>query len=251
IGIGNVVATRGLLERAGLHDGPLAGALDALQRRDIVSFERVALAAGVSRAGVASLRESLRPVPAGEIPDPFPGWNETLEGLRGFGVDSVVCVDLGIVRDMSYYTGMVFEVFGKGVGRAAGGGGRYDGLMSRLGYPQPATGFALNIPEVVEMMRVQGSVEKGQPLTLVVATEGSGSQAGELVSSLRRKGLRVRFDRGPCSREEARNLGLALGASSVLLVTAGGCEEIPTGERCAGVEWFGWMAGPAGAAGIH
>ncbi|MGE5542895.1 MAG: ATP phosphoribosyltransferase regulatory subunit, partial [Bacillota bacterium] len=178
IGLGNVGATRSLLERAGLGDGALAGALEALQRRDIVSFERVALTAGVSRAGVASLRDSLRPVPVDEISDPFPGWNETLEALRGFGIEGAVCVDMGIVRDMSYYTGTVFEVYGKGVGRAAGGGGRYDGLMSRLGVPQPATGFALNVPEVVEMMRAQGSVERDQPLTLVVATDGSASQAG-------------------------------------------------------------------------
>ena len=256
IGIGNVSATRDLLERAGIRDESLSAALESLQKRDMVSFERVSLEAGVSSADVAALRDSLRPAPVEGIVDPFPGWKETLDALRAFGIEDSICVDMGIVRDMSYYTGMVFEVYGKGIGRAAGGGGRYDGLMARLGAPQPATGFALNVPEVVEMVRSQGSSIAVQPLTLVVAAAEAASQAGALVGSLRRRGLRVRFDRGAFSREEARRLGVALGASSVMYVTLSGYEEMPTGGRDAGgrgpgAEWFGWLAGPAGAAGIH
>ena len=48
--------------------------------------------------------------------------------------------DLGEVRGLDYYTGMHFEVFVAGAGRAAGAGGRYDELMGRFGRPMPAVG---------------------------------------------------------------------------------------------------------------
>jgi len=53
--------------------------------------------------------------------------------------------DLGEVRGLDYYTGMHFEVFVAGAGRAVGTGGRYDDLMGRFGSPMPAVGFALDL----------------------------------------------------------------------------------------------------------
>jgi len=52
-------------------------------------------------------------------------------------------LDLGIVRGLAYYTGMVFEVIAEGE-RAVAGGGRYDNLIELLGGPPtPAVGFAM------------------------------------------------------------------------------------------------------------
>ena len=48
--------------------------------------------------------------------------------------------DLGEVRGLDYYTGIQFELFTAGAGRAAGAGGRYDDLMGRFGAPMPAVG---------------------------------------------------------------------------------------------------------------
>ena len=48
--------------------------------------------------------------------------------------------DLGEVRGLDYYTGVHFEVYVAGAGRAAGAGGRYDELMGRFGRPMPAVG---------------------------------------------------------------------------------------------------------------
>lgn len=56
-----------------------------------------------------------------------------------------VVYDLGEVRGLDYYTGMHFEVFVEGAGRAVGTGGRYDDLMGRFGTPMPAVGFALDL----------------------------------------------------------------------------------------------------------
>lgn len=68
---------------------------------------------------------------------------ETFEGLEAAGIAGRVQLDLGLLRDMGYYTGAMFEVYDPALGHIIGGGGRYDDLLSRFGRPMPAAGFAL------------------------------------------------------------------------------------------------------------
>ena len=63
-----------------------------------------------------------------------------MQGLRGLhellaerGMADRVIFDLGLVRELGYYTGAVFEVYDPAVGFALGGGGRYDDLLGRFG----------------------------------------------------------------------------------------------------------------------
>ena len=60
--------------------------------------------------------------------------------------------DLGEVRGLDYYTGIHFEVFTAGAGRAAGAGGRYDDLMGRFGTPMPAVGVSLDLDTIAEAL---------------------------------------------------------------------------------------------------
>ena len=61
-------------------------------------------------------------------------------------------LDLGLVRDVSYYTGITFDIVSESGGDAQvvlGGGGRYDGLVEALGGDDvPALGFALDLDRV-------------------------------------------------------------------------------------------------------
>ena len=61
------------------------------------------------------------------------------------GVADRVSVDLGLLRDLGYYTGAILEVYDPALGHILGGGGRYDELMGRFGRPLPAAGFALHM----------------------------------------------------------------------------------------------------------
>ncbi len=56
-----------------------------------------------------------------------------------------VIFDLGLVRNIGYYTGAVFEVYDPALGAPIGGGGRYDELLGRFGRSLPAVGFALGV----------------------------------------------------------------------------------------------------------
>jgi len=62
-----------------------------------------------------------------------------------------IVYDLGEVRGLDYYTGIHFEVYVAGAGRAAGAGGRYDELMARFGRPMPAVGVALDLDTIAEV----------------------------------------------------------------------------------------------------
>lgn len=64
-----------------------------------------------------------------------------------------VVYDLGEVRGLDYYTGIHFEIFAAGAGRAVGAGGRYDDLMGRFGRPMPALGVAIDLDAVAEIGR--------------------------------------------------------------------------------------------------
>ena len=55
--------------------------------------------------------------------------------LQDFGVGDMVVVDLGVVRDLDYYTGVVFEGYSSQLGYPLLGGGRYDRVMEHLGGP--------------------------------------------------------------------------------------------------------------------
>jgi ATP phosphoribosyltransferase regulatory subunit len=73
-----------------------------------------------------------------------------LDGLLSPTDRAHVVYDLGEVRGLDYYTGIHFELFVAGAGRAGGTGGRYDDLMSRFGRPRPAVGVSLDLDTIAE-----------------------------------------------------------------------------------------------------
>lgn len=75
----------------------------------------------------------------------------SLDDALGPGERSHVVYDLGEVRGLDYYTGVHFEVFVSGAGRAAGAGGRYDELMGRFGRPMPAVGVSIDLDAIAEV----------------------------------------------------------------------------------------------------
>jgi ATP phosphoribosyltransferase regulatory subunit len=70
---------------------------------------------------------------------------------------SHVVYDLGEIQGLGYYTGIRFEVFVRGAGRAVGSGGRYDRLLGLYGVERPAVGFALETDALAELLAEGGS----------------------------------------------------------------------------------------------
>lgn len=88
--------------------------------------------------------------------------------LQLLGLGDKVIVDLGLVNQAEYYTGIIFRGYFNEIGEPVLSGGRYDKLLSDFGAALPAIGFAVNVDLASSI------VEKHPPLTadvLVMAAD--------------------------------------------------------------------------------
>jgi histidyl-tRNA synthetase len=121
----------------------------------------------------------------------------------GYGEDRIL-IDQTVVRGLEYYTGPVYEVeltfevpdekgrpirFG-----SVGGGGRYDGLVSRFrGEPVPATGFSIGVSRLQAALTALGKISSKAAAGPVVVTVFGGEIADyqKLVTRLRQADIRA------------------------------------------------------------
>lgn len=124
-----------------------------------------------------------------------PAWGHVttmVDSLRHMGIDNVV-VDLGVVRGLDYYTGMVFEVFGEGDTAAAlAGGGRYDALPAAFGRDVGAAGVAGGVERIAAALN--RTTAGGAQGAVLYAGADAFPHAARLTASLRRYGVAVRLD---------------------------------------------------------
>ena len=112
--------------------------------------------------------------------------------LKAYKVEQYVRFDLGIIRDFSYYTGMVFEVYAPGLGYPLCGGGRYDHLLADFGTACPATGFALGIERILLAIERQKLPMHSLPRDVYVGyAAGKETMAIERAAQLREQGKSV------------------------------------------------------------
>ncbi len=160
-------------------------------------------------SGDASPGENLRLGALSEL-------SEIQKLIRAGGYDSDrIRIDPTVVRGLEYYTGAVFEVeltfstdskdgsprFG-----SVGGGGRYDGLVSRFrGEPVPATGFSIGVSRLAAALQYIGKLDnKPEPGPVVVTVFDKDRVADyqSMVAALRAANVRAELYLG-----NPRNLG--------------------------------------------
>ncbi|MFC5987035.1 ATP phosphoribosyltransferase regulatory subunit [Marinicrinis lubricantis] len=84
--------------------------------------------------------------------------------LKDYDAQPYVMIDLTMVGDFSYYTGMTFEGYASDLGFPVCSGGRYDNLLNQFGRPAPATGFALKTNRILEV----AETKQETPYTMLV-----------------------------------------------------------------------------------
>ena len=129
---------------------------------------------------------------------------QSLFDAAGYGPDRIK-IDPSVVRGLEYYTGPVFEieltfkvqnekgqdvVFG-----SVGGGGRYDGLVSRFRRePVPATGFSIGVSRLANALKLTGNLgatEPAGPVVVLVMDKAETARYQAMVSELRQAGIRA------------------------------------------------------------
>ncbi len=108
-------------------------------------------------------------------------------------------INMGIVRGLDYYSGIVFEAFDKsGDGGALVGGGRYDTLTAAFGRSDMgAAGAAGGIERMVHILLKKGSADRKLPNKSVFVAyvhDDLKQKAMNMVSSFRRNGMISEFD---------------------------------------------------------
>ena len=138
-----------------------------------------------------------------------------LVASSGYGPDRIR-IDPSVVRGLEYYTGPVYEVeltletkdekgrpvrFG-----SVGGGGRYDGLVSRFrGEPVPATGFSIGVSRLQAALTMLGKLDQVTEFGPVVVTVFDRDRVADyqkMVAALRGADIRAELYLG-----NPRNMG--------------------------------------------
>lgn len=176
IGLGDADLYRQLLDELDVRGEAREAVLASLASHDLVGLEAaVDRVAGLptdaretllrlpAMRGDRSVLEEARDLGGEAVARATARLEATYEALAGRGVAERVQLDLGLLRDLGYYTGAILEVYDPALGHIVGGGGRYDELMGRFGRPLPAAGFAL----YVERLHIAQAEEER------IATEGS------------------------------------------------------------------------------
>lgn len=173
---------------------------ELLVKRNYVGFEEAVLAFDLpktkSDALLAYIDEAIS-LPSIEVIEKYVGKNDALEYMRNLarildaaGYEPYTAFDFTLSSHMSYYTGMLFEVFASGSGFPLGNGGRYDGLLKHYGSKVGATGFGLRVDRVFEAMP-KIEIENNEVLVLFSAERFAEALAQATV--LREQGNLVTF----------------------------------------------------------
>ena len=154
-----------------------------------------------------------------------------VSALGARGLAEFVQIDLGIVRGLAYYSGVVFEAFDRGGKlRALAGGGRYDNLIGQLSdgaVSLPAIGFAMGdvvlgeliaeIPAAKTLMEIAIASERDLDVYIVIAKEERRADALAQVQSLRDAGYRVDYSLTPAKVGKQFQTAEQLGARVAIL----------------------------------
>jgi len=160
IGLGDADLYRQLLEELGVEGEARDAVLASLATHDLVALEQNLLDAGIGseRAqtcvqltqlrGGSEVLEQARGLGGAAVERATTQLRQVFDELQRRGAADRVRIDLGLLRDLGYYSGPILEVYDPALGYVLGGGGRYDGLMKQFGLDYSAAGFGLYLDRV-------------------------------------------------------------------------------------------------------
>ncbi|HOL30687.1 MAG TPA: histidine--tRNA ligase [Anaerohalosphaeraceae bacterium] len=146
--------------------------------------------------------------------------------LNRMGVGDFCRFDLGIVRGLAYYTGMVFEIHdAAGQLRAICGGGRYDNLLRDFGGPEiTATGMGMGDCVLEVLLRQKGLLKDDtvsiQTLDYFVACADAAlfNEAVAVAAAIRSKGFSCDYSYKPASLAKQLKQADAMKAAKCIIV---------------------------------
>ncbi|UCE15308.1 MAG: ATP phosphoribosyltransferase regulatory subunit [Candidatus Bathyarchaeota archaeon] len=144
---------------------------------------------------------------------------EVRDALVDYGVENLVFFDFSLVRNIEYYTGIVFEASVPNLGLPLGGGGRYDNLMEKFGKLKiPATGFAVEIEKCLQALASQGFQPLDKRKVKVLVASRFRDSAIKAVEAIRSTGITALLDVTKGGRNEVLEYAKRGGMNHVIFV---------------------------------
>lgn len=224
IDIGHANFFNGLVKQAGLNKDAALVLHKLLDRKDFLGIEEILESAEVTgeiKSIISELPSLFGDIEVLKRAEGFSLCNEAKSALANlqevynilcdYGCEQYISVDLGMVQELDYYTGIMFKGFTRGMGFAICGGGRYDSLIGSFGKSMPATGAAIGVDRLLSALYRQGSDFKA-PVhdSLICYEEGYRKTAIVIADALRAQGLVIEMYVGGNKPEDyaaAKNIG--------------------------------------------
>ena len=208
VDVGQVEFFKGIFKDVTLAPDMLFAITDAVKRKDLSDLETALADAPLSDAK----KELLLALPllaggpevlkrAGTLAESdhsraaLLNLSRALEFVDKHGLGEYLTVDLGEIRGVNYYTGIIFEGFVHHVGTPLSRGGRYDDLVGAYGRTLPASGFSIDILSVAEALALQSKgARTARSGAFIINFLASRDEAISLARSLRALGVRASRD---------------------------------------------------------
>lgn len=151
---------------------------------------------------------------------------EVLEILEANGLKDNVLVDLAVINDYEYYTGIVFKGFVKNESREILSGGRYDTLYKDYGLNVPAVGFAVNVDEAARILSKKDIDGKdNNRLYVLYSRENNLFNLDSIIEKYNEQGIECiisLFD----DYQKTENWAKKIKAEKIIKITNGTLEEV-------------------------
>ena len=218
VSVGQVDFFKGLAEEWGLSAEDELELSTAIDQKDIVRIEKTAERLGLSEDAKEVLDMISNKFGTYDVLDSFDSkvknsrskaaiknLREILSVLEDYELIQYVSVDLGMLRSLDYYTGMIFKGFTYEIGFPILSGGRYDKVVSNFGRDLEAVGFSLGINLCLTALRRQDKLSEFVDVDAIVGySEGEGMRKAAFATAkeLRAMGNKVVVDTDHRSEEE-------------------------------------------------
>jgi len=208
VDIGQVGFFKGIMEEVGLSEEDTERMKKLMEKKDYIGMEELANGHGLSSdmkkivLGITNLfgtpdiiKKAEKLTSNNDARNALKYLREVMNIIDDYGLSRYISVDLGMVQNLDYYTGIIFRGFTYGVGFPVLSGGRYNSLAGKFGRDCPATGFSMGI-NMVMMAIDRQKIKTEWPLidTLILYDTQGRKTAFKISEILRKQGLKVEMD---------------------------------------------------------
>jgi ATP phosphoribosyltransferase regulatory subunit len=156
VGIGHIGFIRGLFEWLGIDNDKKTELKKYIVNKDFVMIDnfldeidrgkkKIFMSLMKPENDIKRLSEIALEINKEEVSGVFKYLRDLCNMLEEQEYGRYIIFDFSIIKEFDYYTGLLFEIYSKGITETIGSGGRYDGLIRKFGADISATGFALDI----------------------------------------------------------------------------------------------------------